>query len=149
MYRQRIYAFLPEALCKPTSKKSSKNKLVTSSSSSSSSTTTIVKSSTGVSQTLRAHSKRDHDRDYPELFKSQASRAISEIPAWMKRQEIHDSYMNLRWNISGHFGCSKKNWKIVNNRIFRNMRRGNVGEPRRKYKSVVKSMQGVYIETTY
>jgi len=143
MVRQRTYAFLPHNLCKPLHREKASKSMTTSSSS-----TTVVKYSSGVSQALTSltqFSKRDNDRHYPEIFKSQASRALSTIPRWMKLREIDEACTKLRWNISGNFGSAKQNWNVVNSRIFRNLRGGKIGEPRRQYKSVVKSIRGFYI----
>lgn len=97
------------------------------------------------SPALRAQSQiRDYDRNYPLIYKSMESRAKSEIPRYMKHEEVNDGYQDMRWNITGSYGHPKLNWRLGRSYNFNVMRDGRGGTPRREYMSKVMAMRGIY-----
>merc|ERR1711890_23334 len=97
------------------------------------------------SPALRAQSSiRDNDRNYPIIYKSMESRAKSEIPRFMRHEQVNDGYTDLRWNVTGAYGHPKLNWRLGRSYNFNVMRDGRDGTPRREYMSKVKAMRGIY-----
>merc|ERR1712080_320763 len=97
------------------------------------------------SPALRAQSSiRDNDRNYPIIYKSMESRAKSEIPRFMRHEQVNDGYTDLRWNVTGAYGHPKLNWRLGRSYNFNVMRDGRDGTPRREYMSKVRAMRGSY-----